>query len=897
MADAYLEYQLHNGFIDDWLVAGPQAIFVPDLAQFDGEDFKFQIARTYGEGGDRDPTPNLSPARGEETLEQSSSVQQRAEVNGVKAPPRVGEGLGWGRPVERDTFTVGETTLTWQYVRCRDDHFVDQTAFYHTCHYLRSWAYAQVVVPATQEVTCILTTNGPADLWLNGVHIHRQEHFHHQIPHSVTLAPATLREGRNEILVRFEEVAVRECPYAMALQIVERSSGSALGETPVLLPTRDGHVERRQMLQRVIEAAYVDRDVYTRNDEVVVRWPDAMEESASLTVRIQKPPARIFGEAWPVAKAGASAGVVKGFQVLEGSYRLLLMPRPEEYYLQNVRVQREIPLWVLKNPYSQMPYGTYEQRRREALEDAAGREDHVFCEIAKVELGKWAELKTAVIAEMIDRINRRADCSDFYLVGLLGMMHRSMDDPAFPQELKQPLEACVLGFKYWMDEPGNDAMCYWSENHQILFHTCEILAGQLYPEQTFSNVAQTGRWHREKGERMALSWLRKRASGGFREWDSNCYFEEDILALAHLADLAEDDQVREFAAIVLDKLLFTMAINSYQGVFGSTHGRTYTPLIKGGRLESTSGIGRLMWGMGVFNHHILGTVSLACAQDYELPPIIQQIAADQPEELWSRERHAGELEEWCDRASGAWEVNKVTYKTPDYMLCSAQDYQPGEPGYQQHVWQATLGPDAVVFVTHPPCLSEEGSHRPNFWHGNVTLPRVAQWKDVLIAVHNLPAGDWLGFTHAYFPVYAFDEYAVHDSWAFARLGNGYLALTATQGLELITQGDNAYRELRSYGQHNVWLCQMGRSAQDGDFDEFKQAVLGLRLDGDELSLRATTLRGETLAFGWEGPLLVNESEEPISGFKHYDNLYCVADLPASQMEISLGDQMMRLNLE
>ena len=39
----------------------------------------------------------------------------------------------------------------------------------------------------------------------------------------------------------------------------------------------------------------------------------------------------------------------------------------------------------------------------------------------------------------------------------------------------------------------------------------------------------------------------------------------------------------------------------------------------------------------------------------------------------------------------------MTYKTPDYMLCSAQDWLPGELGYQQHIWQATLGPDAVVF--------------------------------------------------------------------------------------------------------------------------------------------------------------------------------------------------------
>jgi hypothetical protein len=37
------------------------------------------------------------------------------------------------------------------------------------------------------------------------------------------------------------------------------------------------------------------------------------------------------------------------------------------------------------------------------------------------------------------------------------------------------------------------------------------------------------------------------------------------------------------------------------------------------------------------------------------------------------------------------EVNIYTYKTPDYMLSTAQDYRKGYGGDQQHVWQATLG--------------------------------------------------------------------------------------------------------------------------------------------------------------------------------------------------------------
>jgi hypothetical protein len=175
------------------------------------------------------------------------------------------------------------------------------------------------------------------------------------------------------------------------------------------------------------------------------------------------------------------------------------------------------------------------------------------------------------------------------------------------------------------------------------------------------------------------------------------------------------------------------------------------------------------------------------------------------------------------------------------------------------------------------------------------MPRVAQWKDALIAIHNLPDDDWMGFTHAYFPVYAFDEHALRDGWAFARKGDGYLALTAAQGLALTTHGDNAYRELRSYGPRNVWLCHMGRAARDGSFEEFQQAMLALDVRFDELSASCPTLRGETLAFGWQGPLLVNGREEPIAGFKHYESQYCVAELGAAQMEIGFGNQLLRLD--
>jgi hypothetical protein len=476
------------------------------------------------------------------------------------------------------------------------------------------------------------------------------------------------------------------------------------------------------------------------------------------------------------------------------------------------------------------------------------------------------------------------------------VLYRYADNEKVPVDLRQPLEECVVNFKYWHDEPGSDAMCYTTENHSILFHTCEVLAGQLYPERTFTNGNQPGKWHTEKGERLALEWLQNRASTGFKEWDSNTYFEEDTLALCTLADLAENPQVYELAALVLDKMFFTVAVNSFKGVFGSTHGRSYTPNIKTGYREGTSGISRLLWGMGIFNEKILGSVSLACSS-YELPPVISAIATDQPEALWSREQHTGDEQDFLNSGSRGTGVNKVTYKTQDAMLCSAQDWHPGEPGYQQHIWQATLSPEVTIFTSHPPCAAEDNSHRPNYWHGNVTVPRVAQWKDALIAIYNFAEDDWMGFTHAYFPVHGMEAYEIRDRWAFGQVGNGYVALAAANGLDFQKRGDNAFRDLRSPGTPNIWLCQMGRADLDGSFQEFIEKVLALPVQFESLHVGLTTLRGEQLSFGWQDPLLVNGEMQPLSGFNHYDSPYCTCAFDAPVMEIHHAGETLRLHFK
>ena len=279
--------------------------------------------------------------------------------------------------------------------------------------------------------------------------------------------------------------------------------------------------------------------------------------------------------------------IVPSTQPDPGRYSIHLKPAEVTNQAIVDLVSKTLGFTVEHDTYSRQPYGTFEQRRIEALKHEAGRRT-LYGEIAKMELGAWEQLDQSPFLKAIETINARRDTSDFLIVGLIGALARYGQDSRFPPELKTKLEAAVLDFRYWADEPGKDVMWFYSENHQITFHAAELLAGQLFADRRFTNNQQTGRQHHAHAKSLALAWLRKRGRQGFHEWDSNTYFSVDLLALAHLADLTTDPEVRTLAQNVLTKMLFTIAVNSFQGVFGSTHARTYPGDIKSGRGEGTS---------------------------------------------------------------------------------------------------------------------------------------------------------------------------------------------------------------------------------------------------------------------------------------------------------------------
>ena len=92
----------------------------------------------------------------------------------------------------------------------------------------------------------------------------------------------------------------------------------------------------------------------------------------------------------------------------------------------------------------------------------------------------------------------RFDCSDFRAQMLFKIYKDCYD--VLDEKCIELIKKTFLDFKYFMDEPGDDSMCYWSENHLILFAVSEYLAGQEWPDEIFANNSMTGKEHKEKAK-------------------------------------------------------------------------------------------------------------------------------------------------------------------------------------------------------------------------------------------------------------------------------------------------------------------------------------------------------------------------------------------------------------
>jgi hypothetical protein len=639
-------------------------------------------------------------------------------------------------------------------------------------------------------------------------------------------------------------------------------------------------------------------------------------------------------------------------------------------------------------PFHHTPFAPTWDARRAAFLDWVSQQPTpderggVWVDIAKLAFDPQTQVNPAALQDSLDFVNSEQDTADFHLAGLIRLYYLQADSGALTKKQVSEITRTFLRHKYWLDEPTPTPMELWTENHQILTYSSEYLAGQLFPQTVFKNNGETGSWHMQTARQRILRWIDWRSRTGMAEWDALIYYRMDLAALLNLVDFAQDEQVSTKAAMMVDLLLFDMGVDSFYGQYATSHGRATAGSIKSAAGQSMETVQALVWGLGRFQSASeMASVALATSPRYRVPPVIEAIGQDVPEELSNYERQSipvtaqaaaqfglsfqdiNDIPIWWGmqaftdphiinltiRTADDWklwhypdfrplkdvaktlkalhllslssrlldpdtngatlsQVNKLTFRTPDYMLSSAQDYRKGEKGYQQHIWQATLGDYAVVFVTNPDSLREDDSQRPSYWSSDGRFPRTAQVRNVLVSIFNInryPSPSIFearhyAFTHAYFPRWAFDEVVEKPAsggggWVFGRKGQGYVALYSDQPYQWQTQGPDAGQELIALGRQNVWICQLGRAAVDGSFQDFVEAVSAapLHVRGLQVDYQAPGL-GE-LSFGWNGPLSLDGAEVPLRDYPRWENPYLQAAFGSQQFDIHFQGKGLRLD--
>jgi hypothetical protein len=256
---------------------------------------------------------------------------------------------------------------------------------------------------------------------------------------------------------------------------------------------------------------------------------------------------------------------------------------------------------------------------RETL-DMPARQDQIYADLVS---GK-GDIDWKGLDGTLKFIDLQYDCSDFKLVGLIRILYDFGD--RIPVDVKTKIEKSILNFRYWWDEPGGNSMCYWSENHQILYASAEYLIGKKYPDTLFPKSGMTGKEHSDKARKRILDWMEMRWKYGFTEFFSNVYYTEDIGGMINLINYASDEEITKKMEIIMDLLMYDVASQNINTMFVSASGRAYEHSRKGGPNTTLGNITNYYWGNG--NKPGGMAFGLVTPHTYVLPPVIAEIGKD-----------------------------------------------------------------------------------------------------------------------------------------------------------------------------------------------------------------------------------------------------------------------------
>ncbi|MBN1580303.1 MAG: hypothetical protein JXA89_06345 [Anaerolineae bacterium] len=705
---------------------------------------------------------------------------------------------------------------------------------------------------------------------------------------------ADLKAGENVVTIGMFRLG-RMAQIGCRLQVTDGDV-----QTRISLDKSTGLPDRAQV-EAELGSLSLPRDVFYPEHPIGVKL--GIPPQGNLRIRLLDDE-KIIQEAMPTISG--MVALCQGDQVPDGTYQI------ESTWLDGtMRPVTSVCYEIHKHTPRPAPqgYDMLQERKRLVLGHYAQNKERrgIWTQVARYALGRYDELDEGAIRETCEFIAARKDCADFVIQGLLRLMYWDRERNRLSSAMQAMMKDTVLGFKYWVDEPGDTVMYMGSENHRLLFHVAEWMAGQLFPTEEFTNSRQRGLYHATKGRMYITEWLRQRGRFGFDEWHSNSYYPISIAPIVNVYDFAihEDDKLRQMAGSVLDYAFFNLAADSLDGIFGTTHGRSYGIYVKYPDFEGTSAINWLLYGTGSLTKGTSGMAPVTIAtSEYTLPKILADIATDDRAVIESKIRQ-GVLRGTAPSA------NFCVYRTPDYLISGLQDHRKGQYESSTHVAQVTLHNKVVIFWSCPHTTGEGSGLRPDYWSGHTTLPRVIQHHNVMSLTwrpeQHAPERAWM--THCFFEQERIDQVVFVDAkveggnnglgdgrWAFARVNKGYVGIYSQHGFRLGDDGQYAGRELvcdvtTDGNSENSWLVECGREADYGSFDAFVDALKTAKIEFVRGNVAYQSPSIGRFVTGWDVTPTVEGEPIQLDRYPLVDSPWAYSKFGSGELEIRYGDQV------
>ena len=708
---------------------------------------------------------------------------------------------------------IGETSVIgtpWKYYASNKNIYVDFSKFYFTLTRVTFLARTTLVSDAKKTVKARVWSYAAFDMWMGEKHIVTEKTPVYQ-PINYRDVTLEVEAGENDVYFCVQNFGVRDTRNMIALQILDTEGISV---------TLD--VEEK-MLSALSAAEDWFYDIHREESSLVSGYKRDFDVT--------------------VTKGGNSYVVSPTEKItVDGEFSIKLCAnvcgqtfgRTVEIY-ENARPvfqKRKKADYMLENAEDVLEKANYYSCTSEEL---YAREGHGAASITYsyyIVNGMVADERICSdILEALKIVNQRCDCSDFILSAVL----RIAKTCKLPDNIFAAVREAALNFRYWMDENGADAMCFWSENHALTFYTCQLLAGELFSDETFMRSERTGREQVEVANRRIREWFDVIEAEGFEEFCASGYMGVTLAALVTVYDFA-GEEFKSRAEAMIDRIFRESATQCFDGIQFAPMGRVY----RGALCPYSSSVQAILYILSDNNaYDVAPRSSVITSGEYKLTGNYDSLMfgeVDTVFESGSAEIHTKKNKNYIltSVASPRDSLPESTLdETTEYYRTKIMNegfhgtslFEPGKGGYQQHLWYAAISNKFFTFVTLPGTERDFCGMRPGYWFGNLIFPAIKQIGRELWCHYDIPESVPTKFTHAYFPAYNADECREEGGFRFAKDGDSYMALWCSVPTEVWEHDAVLGGDVRAYGDRMAWYVKVGSASEDGSFDEFIKGCL------------------------------------------------------------------------